>query len=574
MNGLAARLRQQYPDVVKSDATVLVSLHEQVVGDIKPALLVLLGAVAFVLLVACANVANLLLARAAGRQKEIALRVALGAGRLRLLRQFLTESMLLALLGGAAGLLLSLWGLNLLKAFMPENISQVRAIALDARVLGVTLLVSLLTGLVFGLAPSAQVSRLNLNEILKDGGRDTAPGRSGNRLKGVLVVAEVAISLVLLVGAGLLINSFLRLRNSDPGYRYDNLLTMSVVLPQQKYPEHAHRVAFFGELIDRVKALPGVRSVAVTDWLPLTMTGGSFGVSVEGRPDPGPDQRPDIVTRVISPEYFGTMGIRLLRGRQFDERQERADTKPVVVISETTAERLWPGEDPLGKRIKPGALDSPGSWMEVVGVVNDVRQFDLTTEPRLQMYLPYVQFEWFVPRQLVIKTDVEPSSLAAAVRSAIWGVDKEQPVSDVRTMEMVLSESIARQRFSTMLLGVFAAVALALAAIGIYGVMSYAVAHRTREIGIRMALGAPAGSVLRLVVGQGLKLVLAGVLLGLLGSFLLTRLMSSLLFGVSPTDPLTLATISLVLVVVALLASYIPARRAAKVDPLIALRSQ
>ena len=572
MNTLAARLRQQYPDVVKSDATVIVSLHEQVVGDIKQALLVLLGAVGFVLLVACANVANLLLARAAGRQKEIALRVALGAGRLRLVRQFLTESMLLALLGGAAGLLLSLWGLSLLKAFMPENISQVGEIALDARVLGFTLLVSLLTGLVFGLAPFAQASRLNLNEILKDGGRGTASGRGGNRLRGGLVVAEVAVSLILLVGAGLLINSFLRLRNSDPGYRSDNLLTMTVVLPEQKYPEPAQRAAFFAELIERVKALPGVRSAAVTDWLPLTMTGGSFGVSVDGRPDPGPDQRPDVVTRVVSPEYFGTMGIRLLRGRQFNERQDRADAAPVVVISETTARRLWPGEDALGKRIKPGGLDSPDPWMEVVGVVNDVRQFDLATEPRLQMYLPYVQFEWFVPRQLVIKTDVEPSSLAAAVRGAVWGVDKEQPVSDIRTMEEVLSESIARQRFSTMLLGIFAAVALALAAVGIYGVMSYAVANRTREIGIRMALGAQAGSVLRLIVAQGLKLVSAGVLLGLVGSLLLTRLMSSLLFGVSPTDPLTLVTISLLLVVVALLASYIPARRAAKVDPLIAIR--
>jgi putative ABC transport system permease protein len=315
-----------------------------------------------------------------------------------------------------------------------------------------------------------------------------------------------------------------------------------------------------------------VRSAAVTDWLPLTMTGGSFGVSVEGRPDPGPDQRPDVVTRVVSPEYFSTMGIKLLRGRQFDERQDGADATPSVIISETTARRLWPGEDPLGKRIKPGDPDSPGPWMEVVGVVNDVRQFDLTAEPRLQMYLPYVQFEWFVPRQLVLKTDVEPSSLAAAVRGTVWEVDKDQPVSDVRTMDEVLSESIARQRFSTMLLGIFAAVALALAAVGIYGVMSYAVAQRTREIGIRMALGAQAGTVLKLVVGQGLKLVAAGVLLGLAGSLLLTRLMSSLLFGVSPTDPLTMLTISLMLVGVALLASYVPARRAAKVSPMVALR--
>jgi putative ABC transport system permease protein len=573
MNTIAARLKQQYPDVVKSNASVVVSLHEQVVGDIRPALLVLLGAVGFVLLVACANVANLLLARSAVRRKEIALRVALGAGRLRLIRQFLTESVLLAALGGAAGMMLSLWGVNMLKAFIPENISEVGAIAVDARVLGFTLLVSLLTGLLFGLVPAAQALNLDLNEMLKEGGRDSSSGRGGNRVRGLLVIAEVAVSLVLLVGAGLLINSFLRLRNMDPGFRADNLLTMSVVLPQQKYPDHARRSAFFAELTSRVEALPGVRSAAVTDWLPLTMTGGSFGISVEGQPDLGPDRRPDVVTRVVSPKYFSTMGIQLLRGRQFDERLDRADSAPVVVVSETMARRLWPGEDPLGKRIQPGSAD-PSGWIEVVGVAKDVRQFDLTAEPRLQMYLPYVQFEWFVPGQLVIKTEVEPTGLAAAVRKAVWEVDKEQPVSDVRTMEEVLSRSIARQRFSTMLLGIFAALALVLAAVGIYGVMSYTVAQRTREIGIRMALGAQAGGVLRLVVGEGLKLVLAGVLIGLAGSLLLTRLMSSLLFGVSATDPMTLAVISLILVGVALLASYIPARRAAKVDPMVALRYQ
>jgi predicted permease len=573
MNVITARLKRQYPDVVKSDASVVVSLHEQRVGDIKTALLVLLGAVVFVLLVACANVANLLLARAAVRRKEIALRVALGAGRLRLVRQFLTESVLLASLGGVAGLLLSFWGVNLLKAFIPENLSEAKAISVDARVLVFTLLVSLLTGLIFGLAPATQASNLDLNEMLKEGGRDSSSGKGGNRVRGLLVVMEVAVSLVLLVGAGLLINSFLRLRNLDPGFRTDNLLTMSVVLPQQKYPDHARRAAFFSELTSRVESLPGVRSAAVTNWIPLIMQGDTFGVSVEGRPDPGPDKRPDVVTRVVSPGYFNTMGIQVLRGRQFDERLDRADSMPAAVVSETTARRLWPGEEPLGKRLQPGDSD-PKGWIEVVGVVKDVRQFDLTAEPRLQMYLPYVQFEWFVPRQLVVKTEVEPTSLAAAVRKTVWELDKDQPVSDVRTMEDVLSDSIARQRFSTLLLGIFAALALALAAVGIYGVMSYTVAQRTREIGIRMALGAQAGSVLRLMLRQGLKLASAGVVLGLAGALLLTRLMSSMLFGVSATDPLTLVTISLVLVGVALLACYIPARRAAKVDPLSALRYQ
>jgi putative ABC transport system permease protein len=574
MNTIAARLQQQYPDVVKSSATVVVSLHEQVVGDIKPALLVLLGAVGFVLLVACANVANLLLARAAVRRKEIALRVALGAGRLRLIRQFLTESVLLAVLGGIAGLLLSFWGVNLLKAFIPENISEVQAIAVDANVLGFTLFVSLLTGLIFGLVPATQASNLDLNEMLKEGGRDSSSGRSGNRVRSLLVIAEVAVSLVLLIGAGLLINSFLRLRNLDPGFRAGNLLTMSVVLPQQKYPDHARRSAFFSELTSRVEALPGVRSAAVINWIPLILQGDTLGISVEGQPDPGPGRRPDMVTRVVSPKYFSTMGIPLLQGRQFDERQDRADSAPVAVVSETTARRLWPGQDPLGKRVKPGGPDSPSPWMEVVGVVKDVRQFELTAEPRLQMYLPYVQFQSFVPRQLVIKTDGEPSGLAAAVRRTVWEVDKDQPVSDIRTMEDVFSTSIARQRFSTLLLGVFAAVALVLAAVGIYGVMSYSVAQRAREIGIRIALGAQTGNVLRLMVSQGLKLASAGVLLGLAGSLLLTKLMSSMLFGVSATDPATLVTISLVLVVVALLASYIPARRAARTNPLDALRHQ
>jgi putative ABC transport system permease protein len=530
-----------------------------------------LGAVGFVLLVACANVANLLLARAAGRQKEITIRVALGATRLRLIRQFLTESILLSALGGGVGLLLSLWGVSLLKAFIPENISQVKAITIDARVLFFTFLVSLLTGLIFGLAPATQASKFNLNETLKEGGRDSASGSRGNRVRGLLVISEVALALVLLIGAGLLINSFMRLRRVDPGFRADNLLTMKVVLPALKYPDQAKRSAFYTDLVHRIEALPGVKSAAVTTNLPLYRQGGSIGISIEGRPDPAPNQQPIVVTRVISPHYFSTMGIQLLQGRQFVE-QDRADSPGVVVVSETMARRLWPGEDAVGKRLKSGSSDSTNPWLTIIGMVKDVRQFELTAEPKPQMYLPYEQAGFFEPRDLVVSTNVEPLSLAATVRRTVWEIDKDQPVSNVRTMEDVLSESIARQRFSMLLLGIFAALALVLAAVGIYGVMSYSVTQRTHEIGIRMALGAQRSDVLKMVVGQGLKLVLIGVVIGLLAAFILTRVMSSLLFGVTATDPATFITISLVLISVAVLASYIPARRATKVDPMLALR--
>jgi putative ABC transport system permease protein len=572
MSTIAARLQQQYPENNTDLGATVVPLHEQVVGDIRPALLILLGAVGFVLLVACANVANLLLARAAARQKEIALRVALGASRARLIRQFLTESVLLSALGGVFGLLLALWGVNLLKAFIPDGISQVRAIAVDSKVLGFTILVSLLTGLIFGLAPATQASNFNLNETLKEGGRDASSGSKGKRVRSLLVVAEVAVSLVLLIGAGLLINSFLRLRSVETGFNVSNLLTMSVVLPDQKYPDRARRTAFYDELIRRVEAVPGVKSAAVTNWIPLVRQGDSVGVTIEGQPPPEPGKENIVVTRVVNPRYFETMGIRLSRGRAFDERQARADSPGAVIVSETAARRYWPGQDPIGKRLAIGTPDSPEDWLTVVGVASDVRQFQLDAEPRPQMYLSYAQVGLFAPRHLVVSTSVEPQSLTSAVRGAVWGIDRDQPVSNVRTMEDVLSESIARQRFSMLLLGIFAAVALLLAAVGLYGVMSYTVAQRTREIGLRMALGAQRSDVLMLVVGQGLKLALAGVALGLVAAFLLTRVMSSLLFGVSPTDPATLAVISLVLVAVALLAAYIPARRATKVDPLIALR--
>jgi putative ABC transport system permease protein len=573
MNTIASRLQQQNPQQNTDLGAAVVPLHEQVVGDIRPALLILLGAVGLVLLIACANVANLLLARAAVRQKEIAVRVAFGASRWRLIRQFLTESVLLAAIGGAFGLVLSVIGIKLLPRFIPPNISQVKTIALDSRVLGFTILVSLLTGVIFGLFPALQASMFKPNETLKEGGRDSSSGNRGNRMRALLVIAEVAVSLVLLIGAGLLINSFLRLRNLDPGFNSQNLLTMRIVLPDLKYPDQAHRSAFYTDLIQRVEALPGVKSAAVTTNLPLYRQGNSTGVEIEGRPAPPPGQEIIITTRVISPKYLTTMGIPLLRGRQFGP-EETAKMPGAVIISETMARRYWPNEDPLGKRLTPGRNAGPEDWFQIIGIAKDVKQFELTAASKPQMYLPYVQADFFAPRDLVVKTDVDPIGMAATVRRAVWEIDKDQPVSNIKTMDEIAAESVARQRFSMLLLAIFAGVALVLAAVGIYGVMSYSVTQRRNEIGIRMALGAQRSDVLKLTVGQGLKLVLVGVSVGLVGAFVLTRLMVSLLFGVGATDPGTFIGISVILVSVALIASYIPARRATKVDPLVALRYQ
>ena len=571
MNTIAARLQQQYPDSNTDLGAAVTSLHEHLVGDIKPALLILLGAVGLVLLIACANVANLLLARAAVRQKEIAVRVALGARRQRLIRQFLTESILLSTIGGVVGLAVAYGGLMLLRAFIPENISQAGQISIDLKVLGFTLLVSVITGLIFGLAPALQAARFNQTETLKEGGRDSATGSSGKRVRGLLVMSEVAVSLVLLIGAGLLINSFLRLRNVDPGFRADNLLTMRIVLPQPKYEQFERRSAFYTDLLQRVQNIAGVKSAAVTTNLPLYRQGNSIGISIEGQPPPPPGQENIVVTRIISPGYFDTMSIPLLSGRTFSD-QDAATSPRVAVVSETMARRYWPGQDPIGKRIGTGRIERPEDWTQVVGVVKDVRQFELTADPKPQMYLPYKQRGFFESRDLVVKTEVDPASLAATVRQAVWEIDKDQPVSNIRTMEEILLESIDRQRFSTLLLAIFAGVALVLAAVGIYGVMSYSVAQRTHEIGIRMALGAQTGAVLKLAVGYGLKLVVAGIVIGLIAAFALTRVMSTLLFGVTATDPTTFTLISLLLVAVAAIASYIPARRATKVDPIIALR--
>src|SRR5947207_789242 len=573
METIAARLAQQYPQYNTRIGTVVNPLHEEIVGNMKPALLILLGAVAFVLLIACANVANLLLARAAVRQKEIALRLALGADRARLTKQLLVESVMLSLLGGVVGLGFAYAGLRVLTRFIPPDIAHADTIAIDGKVLAFTLLIALVTGLIFGLVPASQASHFNLSETLKEGGRDSGAGARGKRLRSSLVIAEVAVSVVLLIGAGLLINSFMHLRNLDPGFRADHLLALSVNLSEVKYPDTARRTAFFDEVVRRVQPLPGVRSVAVAGNLPFTYNGDSMSIAVEGIPDPPPGQWPDVIYRAIGPGYFSTMGIPMIRGRDFTD-QDKADSKNVVVISEKTAQHYWPGKDPIGKRLKPGATTSDVPWREVIGVVKDVRQNDFIAQPKMQTSFAYRQLKDLAANALIVRTSVEPMSLATSIRDAIWAVDKDQPVANVDTMDHIVSEAIARQRFSMLLLGIFAALALILAAVGIYGVMSYSVAQRIHEIGIRMALGARRTDVLKMIVNQGLKLVSIGMMLGLAAAFLLTRVLQSLLFGISATDPVTFFVISLVLLAVAILASYLPALRATKVDPIIALRAQ
>jgi len=565
MNAIARRIEEQFPDTNKGVGATLIPLHEQLVGNIRQAMLVLLGAVAFVLLIACANVANLMLARSAAREKEMAVRAALGAGRGRIVRQLLTESLLLALVGGTLGLVLAYWMVDLLVRFSPQGAPRVDEIAIDGRVLGFTLGIALLTGVVFGLAPALQVSRTDLNHSLKEGGRDAQSGARGGRLRGALVVAEMALALMLLVGAGLMIKSFVMLQRVDAGFNPDHVLTLNIALPRINYPDRPQIVAFYTQLLDRIKALPGVQSAGLTSSLPLTGNNTDVNFLVEGRPQPPSNQQPAAWYSQVSPDYFRAMGMRLVKGRVFTE-QDNEQAPRVVIISETLARRYFPGEDPLGKRI-----GSPNNWREIVGVMTDVKHFGLETDARPSMFLADRQS----PARfmaVVVRTAGEPLQIASAVRGAVWAGDKNLAVANVTPMTQLVSASIAQPRFILLLLGVFAGVALTLAAVGIYGVMSYSVTQRTREIGVRMALGARPRDVMRLVVGQGLLLTAAGVGIGLGGAVALTRLMNTLLFGVKPTDPVTFAVITLLLTSVALLACYLPARRAMKVDPMIALR--
>jgi putative ABC transport system permease protein len=570
METVARQIEQQYPDINTGLSVNIVSLHKQIIGNIKPALLVLLVAVGSVLLIACANVANLLLARAAGRQKEFAIRAALGAGRLRLIRQLLTESLLLALIGGALGLLLAFAGIKLLLSLNPPNIPRLGEISVDGRVLGFTLLVSILTGVVFGLVPALQASRPDLNETLKEGSRGSTGGRGRQQVRGLIVISEIVVTTVLLIIAGLMIKSFWSLQNVNPGFNPANTLTMMVNLAPAKYSE-THQVRdFYDLLLKRIETLPGVQSVGAVTNLPLTSTVVRFRFTIDGRPPATPGERLVATTGAVNSNYFHAIGIPLQKGRYFTE-QDRDKSPPVIIINDTMARRHWPGEDPIGRRITLPSLG--GISREIVGVVGDIKHSGLDTESGAQMYLPYPQQPWNF-MSLVVRAQSDPTKMAGAVRHEITALDTNQSAYDVKTMEQVVSESVSQPRLYTLLLGVFAAVAMILAAVGTYGVMNYLVTQRIHEIGIRMALGAQASHIFKMIIGQGMLLVLIGVVVGLVAAFLLTRVMESLLFGVSARDLATFMGIPIVLAVVAFLSIYIPARRAMRVNPMVALRQE
>ena len=545
----------------------LITMHEQTIGDTKPVLIVLMVAVGFVLLIACANVANLMLARATARSKEMAIRTALGASRRRVIRQLLTESMLLALAGGGLGLALAWWGVDLLVALSPPDTPRLAEIGLDRQVFLFTLAVSLLTGFIFGLVPALQASKPNLTEALKEGGRGGSDGSHRNRVRGLLVIAEVALSLVVLIGAGLLIKSFVRLLRVEPGFNATNLVVGGISLPGKKYGELPKRIAFFNQLTERLQSVPGVEAVALSNDLPIEGTDTTSYPTIEGRQTGDDNDRFLMGRHVINAGYFKAMGVPLLKGREFTPA-DKEGTPPVLIINETAASRIWPDEDPVGKRIKFGGNNDP--WLEIVGVVGDVKHNGLDAEPSIESYEPYAQDPY--PYITVALRAPQRDQIASAIRREVQAIDKDQPVSQIQTMDKTLSESIAPRRLSMVLFTLFAAVAMLLAGVGIYGVMSYAVTQRTHEIGIRMALGAEQRDVLRLVVGQGMVLAFVGIAIGLAGAFFLTRLMASLLFAVSATDPLTFVAVPLVLAGVALGACFVPARRAIKVDPMVALR--
>jgi predicted permease len=574
LTAIGLRLSTEYPRTNEGLGFIARSLHKDYVGDLRLPMLILFGAVGLVLLIACANVANLLLAQATTRRKEIAIRIALGARRWTIVQQMLVESLLLACGGGLLGVLGAFWGVEALTKFLPESLSKLQGVNIDARVLLFTLGVSVLTAIVFGGVPALLASRTTPGATLSDVARDMAGGTSGRHVRRLLVVSEVALAVVLLVSAGLLIRSFQLLRQVEPGFNPEDALTMRMVLPFPKYAKQETRSAFYDEVLRQVKETPGVEAAGMITFMPLSFSGMNFSFSVEGRAAPSDMKLPFALFRVVSPDYFRAMGIPLLRGRYF-EAHDLPGTTPVVLINRRFAEQYWPGEDAIGKRVKVGPADSPNAWLTVAGVVGDVRQTGLY-EQKLEFYVPYMQERrsFMAPRDLVVRTKAEPAVIAAAVRKAVWSVDKDQPVSNVRTLAEVFSAAISQERFQALMLGLSAALALVLACVGLYGVISYSVVQRTHEIGVRMALGAQPVDVLSLVIRQGMTLTFAGLLVGIVAGTFVTRVLTDMLFGVTPRDPLTFAGVPVLLLVVAFFACYVPARRATRIDPLEALRYQ
>jgi putative ABC transport system permease protein len=575
LNNIAVALEQEYPKTNSTNRVIIIPIYEDLVGDIKPSLFILLGAVAFVLLIACANVANLLLARAATRQKEIAIRTALGASRRRIIRQLLTESLILSAAGGALGLLIAMWGAELVYFLMPNSLPWIKDIEIDKTVLVFTLVVATVTGIIFGLVPAMQASKPDLNETLKEGGRGSLVSR--HRVRNLFVIVEVALALVLLAGAGLMVRSFSRVQQLDPGFRAANVLTMQLTLPQTRYGEGDRARAFYNDLLRRVESLPEVESASVSTSVPLS-SANVTSFLLEGQPKANLSDMPLTVSSSTGAKYLQTMGIPLLRGRYFGD-QDTLGTPLVAIIDENLARDFFPDRDPIGRHI---LLDDGSIDFQIIGVVGHVRHLayenDEQGKIKYQMYTAYAQVPdpWFARvaqnMLLVARTKTAPEGVAAAVRARVFEVDPDLPVYNVKSLEQLISDMVSEKRFAMLMLSVFAAAALLLAAVGIYGVMSYAVTQRKHEIGVRVALGARPGDVLRLVLGQAVAMTLIGVAMGLAGAFALTRLLANLLYGVSATDPATFAAISLILIGVALVASAVPARRATRVDPMEALR--
>jgi putative ABC transport system permease protein len=576
ITSVAARIEQQFPDSNAGWSAKIVPLRDQLLGDIRPTLWTLVAAVVFVLLIACANVANLLLARAGSREKEIALRTALGANPGRLARQLLTESVLLALASGALGLLLAMWSVSILQRFGPARLPRMSEIVVDWRVLAFTFGVSVLTGIVFGLAPAIASIRSDLNSILKTSGRGNTGGRGKARLLNSLVVSEIACCVVLLTGAGLLLQSFVRLQNVNPGFRPDHVLTMQIALPEARYSEW--KVAlFYKQLLERLQGLPGVQFAGIARNLPLSGADASLNFTVENRPVQASADQARAKYRAASADYFKAMGIPLMKGRYF-ERTDGEKTAGVVLINNTMARRFWPNEDPIGKRIKAGFDDS--QWCTIAGIIGDVKHTGLDADVNAEMYYQYLQVPpalmSFVEgtMTLVLRTNADPASMTASARNEVRKLDGDLAVFNVKTMDDLVAGSLAQPRFRTMVLGTFAGVALVLAAIGLYGVIAYSVTQRTNETGVRMALGAQKSDILKLIVGQGIQLAGIGIGLGLAIALGLMRVMSKLLFGVNATDPVTFIVTAALIFLVALAASTIPALKAIKVDPVVALRCE